>query len=85
MRALSGARCTRTDARLYTYYEYRKVPEQAPANARLVKLTSGVVIDSEPHVSCTWKTSLLFTPLDVRVYTGCSALQSNETVYTHAY
>ena len=33
-----------------------------------------VVIDSEPHSSCTCKTSLLFAPLAVRVHTGCSAL-----------
>ena len=29
---------------------------------------TGIEIDSEPHLSCTWKTSLLFTPFVVRVY-----------------
>ena len=33
-----------------------------------------VVIDSEPHLSRTCKTSLLFAPLAVRVHTGSSAL-----------
>ena len=34
---------------------------------------TGVVIDSEPHLSRTCKTSLLFAPLAVRVQVGCSA------------
>ena len=34
---------------------------------------TGIVIDSEPHLSCTCKTSLLFAPLAVSVHTGCSA------------
>ena len=34
-----------------------------------------VVIDSEPHLSGTFKTSLLFAPLAVCVHTGCSAFQ----------
>ena len=32
-----------------------------------------VVIDSEPHLSCTCKSSFLFAPLAVRVQTACSA------------
>ena len=32
---------------------------------------TGVVIDSDPPLSRTCKTSLLFAPLAVRVYTGC--------------
>ena len=34
---------------------------------------TGIVIDSEPHLSGTCKTSLLFAPLAVCVHTGCSA------------
>ena len=34
---------------------------------------TGGVIDSEPHLSPTCKTSLLFAPLAVRVHTCCSA------------
>ena len=34
---------------------------------------TGVVIDSDPHLSRTCKTSLLFAPLAVRVQAGCSA------------
>ena len=34
---------------------------------------TGDVIDSEPHLSLTCKTSLVFAPLVVRVQTGCSA------------
>ena len=34
---------------------------------------TGVVIDSEPHLSGMCKTSVLFTPLAVRVQAGCSA------------
>ena len=34
---------------------------------------TGGVIDSEPHLSRTCKTSLLFAQLDARVHTGCSA------------
>ena len=34
---------------------------------------TGVVIDSEPQLSRTCKTSLLFAPLAVCVNTGCSA------------
>ena len=33
---------------------------------------TGVVIDSEPHLSRMWKTCLLFAPLPTRVHTGCS-------------
>ena len=33
---------------------------------------TGVVIDSEPHLSCTCKTCFFFSPLAVRVHTGCS-------------
>ena len=33
-----------------------------------------VVIDSEPHLSCTCKTCFLFAPLTVCVHTACSAL-----------
>ena len=36
-------------------------------------MSTGVVIDSELHLSCTCKTSLLFAPLAVRVQAGCSA------------
>ena len=36
---------------------------------------TGVVIDSEPHLSGTCKTSLLSAPLAVHVHTGCSAFQ----------
>ena len=39
---------------------------------------TGLLIDSEPHLSCPCKTSLLFAPLAVRVFTGCSAF----TFYT---
>ena len=38
---------------------------------------AGVVIDSEPHLSRTCKTSLLYVPLAVRVHTGCSAFPFN--------
>ena len=38
----------------------------------LMKLAPGVVIDSEPNLSRTCKTSLLFAPLAVRAHTGCS-------------
>ena len=34
---------------------------------------TGVVIDSEPQLSRTCKTSILFVSLAVRVHTGCSA------------
>ena len=34
---------------------------------------TGVVIDSEPHLSCTCKSSLLFAQLPVRVQAGASA------------
>ena len=34
---------------------------------------TGVVIDSEPHLSRTCKTSFLFAPLTVCVHTGCFA------------
>ena len=34
---------------------------------------TGVVIDSEPHLSCMCKTSFLFAPLAGRVHTGFSA------------
>ena len=34
---------------------------------------TSVVIDNEPHLSRTCKTSLLFAPLAVRVQAGCSA------------
>ena len=37
------------------------------------KCNAGVVIDSEPHLSCTCNTSFLFAPLAVRVHTDCSA------------
>ena len=37
------------------------------------RIDIGVVIDSEPHLSCTCKTSLLFASLAVRVKAGCSA------------
>ena len=35
---------------------------------------TGGVIDSEPYLSRTCKTSFLFAQLDVRVHTGCSAI-----------
>ena len=34
---------------------------------------TGVVIDSEPHLSRNCKTSFLFAPLAVRVHTSCLA------------
>ena len=37
------------------------------------KSDTGVEIDSEPHLSHTCKTGLLFAPLAVRVHAGCSA------------
>ena len=38
---------------------------------------TGVMIDSEPHLSRTSKTSFLFDPLTFRVLTGCSAFPCN--------
>ena len=38
---------------------------------------TGIVIDYEPHLSCTCKASLLFVPLAVRVQAGCSAFPFN--------
>ena len=35
---------------------------------------TGAVMDSEPHLSCTYKTSVLFEPLAVCVQAGCSAI-----------
>ena len=46
---------------------------------------TGVVIDSEPHPSRTWKISLLFAPLAVRVHAGCFFLHSDKTVNTISY
>ena len=37
------------------------------------------VIDSEPHLSRTCQTSLLFAPLTVLDHTGCSAFPFNST------
>ena len=39
----------------------------------LAKSDTSVVIDSEPHLSCTCKISLLFAPLAVPFQAGCSA------------
>ena len=46
------------------------LPMQFASNIRCD--TSGVV-DNEPHLSRTCKTSFLFVPLAVRVHAGCSA------------
>ena len=35
------------------------------------RCNTGVVIDSKPHLSGTYKTSFLFAPLAVCVLTGC--------------
>ena len=63
-----------------------------PCNTHRTEVTlTSVVIDSEPHLSRTCKTSLLFAPLAVRVYTGCSAFpfytlrDSLKTVNTITY
>ena len=45
------------------------LPVQQALNIEL----TGVVIDSEPHLSYMCKTSLLFAPLAVSVHSGCSA------------
>ena len=42
-----------------------------------VRSDTGVVIDSEPHLICMCKTSLLFAPLAVCVQTGCSTSPLN--------
>ena len=39
----------------------------------ITRSETGVVIDSEPHLSRMCKTSLLFAPLAICVYTACSA------------
>ena len=42
-------------------------------NSSFTRSDTGIVIDSEPHLSRTCKTSLKFAPLAVHVHTGCSA------------
>ena len=50
------------------------LPMQYASNIELIgQNDTGVVIDSEPHLSRTCKTSLLFALLVVRVQAGCSA------------
>ena len=60
---------------------FHKFDSQLPSSlARAVRFEhqtfarsdTGVVIDSEPHLSRTCKTSLLFALLAVRVQAGCS-------------
>ena len=46
-------------------------PVQYASNIELI--LTGVVIDSEPHLSRTCKTSLVFAPLAARVQADCSA------------
>ena len=46
------------------------LPVQNASNARS---DTGVVIDSDPHLSRTSKTRFLFAPLAVHVHAGCSA------------
>ena len=51
-----------------------QLPVQYASNIKFIaRSDTGVVIDSEPHLSRTCKTSLLFAPLAVRVQAGCSA------------
>ena len=55
------------------------------ASNSFARCETGVVIDSEPHLSRMCKTSLLVAPLAVRVQAGCyafSILLSDKTVYT---
>ena len=40
-----------------------------------IRSDTGVVIDREPHPSCTCKTCFLFAPLAVCVHIGCYAFQ----------
>ena len=50
------------------------LPVQNTSNIELFAISdTGVVIDSEPHVSHTCKTNFLFAPLAVSVQAGCSA------------
>ena len=52
---------------------YTNLIDSCRTSNSIARSDTGVVIDSEPHPSRTCKTSLLFAPLAVRVYTGCSA------------
>ena len=49
------------------------LPVQYATFRSFARSDTGVVIDSEPHLSGTCKTSRLFAPLAVRVQAGCSA------------
>ena len=47
--------------------------QYASTSNSFARCDTGVVIDSEPHLSRTCKTSLLFAPLAILVQAGCSA------------
>ena len=50
-----------------------QLPLQYASNIELARSETGVVIDSEPQLSRTCKTCLLFAPLDVRGQADYSA------------
>ena len=49
------------------------LPVQYASNIEFARSDTGVVIDSEPHLSRMCKTSFLFAPLAVHVQAGCFA------------
>ena len=78
-----------TDASLSSYYRFQKESWEAPNTRRqwIDKIVPDEFdihcprIESEPHMSRTFKTRFMLEPLAVRVHNGCS----NKTVNTITY